>query len=525
MFIWDFVAAKVLGQIVDWFYSQIVGFLGNFFSEMGNMGAELFTMDWVQSIVLFFSYLAWALYGTGLVVACFETGVEYSSGRGNIRETALNAIKGFMAVSLFTIVPVRLYELCVSLQGTFTAALTGYGTSIGDVAGEVMQEFTAVESITDLTAGPLLGFGSITSGIMILFCLILMAYAVVKVFFANLKRGGILLIQIAVGSLYMFSVPRGYTDGFNQWCKQIIGLCLSAFLQATILVAGLMVFKDHALLGLGLMLSAGEIPRSLWAGYLHQGKSHECSLYRAGRRQHHAHGRTGGGTMRELTMGSLFDGIGGFPLAAIRSGITPVWASEIEAFPIAVTKLRFPDMLHVGDITKLNGAELPPVDIICGGSPCQDLSVAGARAGLAGARSGLFMEQVRLVKEMRNADKLRGRTALDVRPRFMVWENVPGAFSSGTPKGEDFRIVLEEIVRINCDSVSVPRPDSGRWESAGRILLGADFSLAWRCLDAQYWGVAQRRKRIFLVADFAGRSAPQILFVPESLPGHPAPGL
>ena len=204
MFIWDFVAAKVLGQIVDWFYSQIVGFLGNFFSEMGNMGAELFTMDWVQSIVLFFSYLAWALYGTGLVVACFETGVEYSSGRGNIRETALNAIKGFMAVSLFTVVPVRLYELCVSLQGTFTAALTGYGTSIGDVAGEVMQEFNAVESISNLTAGPLLGFGSITSGIMILFCIILMAYAVVKVFFANLKRGGILLIQIAVGSLYMF---------------------------------------------------------------------------------------------------------------------------------------------------------------------------------------------------------------------------------------------------------------------------------------------------------------------------------
>ena len=195
------------------------------------------------------------------VVACFETGVEYSSGRGNIRETALNAIKGFMAVSLFTVVPVRLYELCVSLQGTFTAALTGYGTSIGDVAGEVMQEFNAVESLTDLASGPFLGFGSITSGIMILFCIILMAYAIIKVFFANLKRGGILLIQIAVGSLYMFSVPRGYTDGFIQWCKQIIGLCLSAFLQATILVAGLMVFKDHALLGLGLMLSAGEIPR------------------------------------------------------------------------------------------------------------------------------------------------------------------------------------------------------------------------------------------------------------------------
>lgn len=261
MFIWDFVAAKVLGQIVDWFYSQIVGFLGNFFSEMGNMGAELFTMDWVHSIVLFFSYLAWALYGTGLVVACFETGVEYSSGRGNIRETALNAIKGFMAVSLFTVVPVRLYELCVSLQGTFTAALTGYGPSIGDVAGEVMQEFNAVESISDLTAGPLLGFGNITSGIMILFCLILMAYAVVKVFFANLKRGGILLIQIAVGSLYFFSVPRGYLDGFWNWGKQVAGLCLTAFLQTTMLTAGLMVWNTNMLLGCGMMLASTEVPR------------------------------------------------------------------------------------------------------------------------------------------------------------------------------------------------------------------------------------------------------------------------
>lgn len=261
MFIWDFVADKILGQIVDWFYGQVVGFLGNFFAEMGNMGVELFEMSWVQSIVLFFSYLAWALYGTGLVVACFECGIEYSSGRGNIRETALNAIKGFMAVSLFTVVPVRLYELSVTLQGQLTAGITGYGASIGDVASDIMQEFSAVESLTDLTSVPFLGFGSITSGFMILFCIILMAYAIIKVFFANLKRGGILLIQITVGSLYMFSVPRGYTDGFIQWCKQIIGLCLTAFLQATILIAGLMVFKDHALLGLGLMLSAGEIPR------------------------------------------------------------------------------------------------------------------------------------------------------------------------------------------------------------------------------------------------------------------------
>ena len=227
--------------------------------------------------------------------------------------------------------------------------------------------------------------------------------------------------------------------------------------------------------------------------------------------------------MSDLTMGSLFDGIGGFPLAAVRNGIKPVWASEIEAFPISVTKQRFPDMIHVGDITKLDGATLPPVDIICGGSPCQDLSVAGARAGLAGERSGLFMEQIRITKEMRDEDIRRGRSALSVRPRYLCWENVPGAFSSGSEYGEDFRCVLEEIVRIKAPDISIPRPHTGRWEPAGRILLGTDFSLCWRVLDTQYWPrTPQRRRRIFLVADFAGRSAPQILFNPESLPGYPA---
>ena len=228
--------------------------------------------------------------------------------------------------------------------------------------------------------------------------------------------------------------------------------------------------------------------------------------------------------MSELTMGSLFDGIGGFPLAAVRNGIKPLWASEIEAFPIEVTKLRFPDMIHVGDITKLNGAELPPVTILCGGSPCQDLSVAGARAGLSGERSGLFMEQIRITKEMRNADLQRGRTAFDVRPRYLCWENVPGAFSSGTPKGEDFRIVLEEIVRVKDDSISIPRPHPWPWQSAGEIVLGDDFSLAWRVFDTQYWPrTPQRRKRIYLVADFAGRSADKILFEQASLLGNPAP--
>ncbi|OLA05031.1 MAG: DNA (cytosine-5-)-methyltransferase [Clostridiales bacterium 42_27] len=221
-------------------------------------------------------------------------------------------------------------------------------------------------------------------------------------------------------------------------------------------------------------------------------------------------------------MGSLFDGIGGFPLAAVHCGGVPVWASEIEPFPMRVTKLRFPDMIHVGDITKLDGAKLPPVDVICGGSPCQDLSVAGLRKGLAGERSGLFMDQVRIVKEMRAEDERRGVSDDFIRPRYLVWENVPGAFSSAN--GEDFRAVIEEIVHIKDSTCHVPRPDTGRWESAGAAILGDQFSLAWRVLDAQYWGVAQRRRRIFLVADFGGLTAPKILFEQERLLRDPAEG-
>ena len=221
------------------------------------------------------------------------------------------------------------------------------------------------------------------------------------------------------------------------------------------------------------------------------------------------------------TMGSLFDGIGGFPLAAVRNGITPLWASEIETFPIEVTKIRFPNMLHVGDITKLDGAKLPPVDVLCGGSPCQDLSVAGQRRGLAGERSGLFMEQTRIAKEMRKADGERGIPAHLVRPRYLVWENVPGAFSSA--EGEDFRAVIEEIIRIKYSACDVPRPDAGSWQSAGAAVLGNEFSLAWRVMDAQFWGVAQRRRRIFLVADFGGNTAPQILFEQDRLFGNIAP--
>lgn len=261
MFIWDFVADTVLGQIVDWIYGQIIGFLGNFFASMGNMGAELFEMTWVQSIVQFFFQFGWVLYGVGLVVAAFECGIEYQSGRGSVKDTALNAVKGFMAVGLFSVVPVRLYQLCVSLQGTFTAGITGLGTDIGTVANNIilsLQDMSVEEAMAGSAFG---GLRDITSPILMIFILVMMGYATIKVFFSNLKRGGILVIQIAVGSLYMFSIPRGYLDGFTSWCKQVIGLCLTAFLQATILIAGLMVLKDHALLGLGLMLSAGEVPR------------------------------------------------------------------------------------------------------------------------------------------------------------------------------------------------------------------------------------------------------------------------
>lgn len=219
-----------------------------------------------------------------------------------------------------------------------------------------------------------------------------------------------------------------------------------------------------------------------------------------------------------LTLGSLFDGIGGFPLAGVRQGFTPVWASEIEPFPMEVTKIRFPGMLHVGDITKLKGAELTTVDVVCGGSPCQDLSVAGKRAGLQGERSGLFMEQIRVIKELREHDARTKGTddPVRLRPRYMVWENVLGAFSSAD--GEDFRAVLEETCRIADSTVSVPRPPGGVWKSAGAI-LGNQFSLAWRVYDAQYWSVPQRRKRIYLVADFGGHTAPQILFKQDSLFG------
>ena len=248
--------------------------------------------------------------------------------------------------------------------------------------------------------------------------------------------------------------------------------------------------------------------------------------------------------MNQLTLGSLFDGISGFPLAGIKAGIRPVWASEIEPFPVRVTQKRLPDMKHYGDVSKLNGGDLEPVDIITFGSPCQDLSIAGKRSGLDGARSGLFREAVRIITEMRC--KTNGQY-----PRWAVWENVPGALSSAN--GHDFREVLESLIRIKSPEADVPMPDEGgrhtvptssedttvpqertqhaeqrdgrhgKWLPAGEI-MGDDCSLAWRILDAaQGWGVAQRRKRIFAVLDLDGQCAGKVLFESEGLSGYSPP--
>ena len=247
MFLWDFVADKVMGQIIDWAYEQLLEFLGEFFGMMGNMGAELFSYDFVEAVVEIFRLFGWTLFLTGLVVAVFEVAIEYQSGRGSVRDASLNAVKGFMAVSLFTVLPIELYKFCITLQVQMTsgmATLVG-SESIGDSATSILG------ILAEMSWGVILA----------IFILIMMGYSIIKVFFANLKRGGILLITIAVGSLYMFGIVRGYSDGFIQWCKQVAGLCLTAFLQSVILIAGLGVMRSNVLMGIGLILAASEIPR------------------------------------------------------------------------------------------------------------------------------------------------------------------------------------------------------------------------------------------------------------------------
>lgn len=215
---------------------------------------------------------------------------------------------------------------------------------------------------------------------------------------------------------------------------------------------------------------------------------------------------------KTLTLGSLFSGSGTFEMAGILSGIKPFWASEIEPFPIAVTRARLPFVKHYGDVNKINGAEIEPVDIITFGSPCTDLSVAGKRAGIHAERSGLFFQAIRIINEMRCATNGK-------YPRFAVWENVGGAYSSNN--GEDFRCVLEEFCKVKDAGVFVPKPK--KWEKAGSI-VGDDYSVAWRTFDTQHWGPPQRRVRIYLVADFAGQCAEKILFESEGLSGYSTEG-
>ena len=216
-----------------------------------------------------------------------------------------------------------------------------------------------------------------------------------------------------------------------------------------------------------------------------------------------------------VCMASLFDGIGGFPKVFSENGCEPVWASEIDAFPIAVTRKHFPNMQHLGNICDLKGDSVPIVDIVTGGSPCQDISLAGKREGLQGDRSGLVLEQLRLIKEMREYDKLlNSHIDANIRPRYMVWENVVGAFSSN--KGDDFYAVLQGTVNIADTDAVIPRYAGDKWQPSGCV-MGDGWSIAWRVHDAQFWGVPQRRKRISLVADFGGASAPEILFEREGL--------
>lgn len=250
MFIFDFVVGTILDQILDWLYGCVVSFFCDLFAEMNGMGVELFTLRYVRALVLFFAKLGWALYVVGIVVCVFETAMEYQRGRGSIQDAVLNIIKGFFAVNLFHSLPIALYTAAVQWQAMLGRGIAGLSgvTEIGTSGIELLMEFTGS---SPSSSNPLLG----------LFFVIAIGYSVIKVFFSNIKRGGILLVQIAVGSLYMFSIPRGYLQGFTQWMKQVIGICLTAFLQSLVLVIGLRIFLDHPVLGAGLMLSSTEVPR------------------------------------------------------------------------------------------------------------------------------------------------------------------------------------------------------------------------------------------------------------------------
>ncbi len=250
MFEW--VTSKAWEETLDWLYSQLMGFVSSLFDAMNGMSAEVFDLAWVQAIVHFCTLFGWALFVTGLVVAVFDTAIGAQSGRTDIHGMALNAIKGFFAVCLFSTIPVDLYRTCITLQGSLSTGMASL------LHSSVIDPAVLAQMAIDQLHGSMAG---VSTGLFTIFLMIAIVYCVIKVFLQNLKRGGILLIQIAVGALYMFSVPRGYTDGFFQWVKRVIGLCLTAFLQTTILVAGLLTFRSNQLLGIGLMLSAKEVDR------------------------------------------------------------------------------------------------------------------------------------------------------------------------------------------------------------------------------------------------------------------------
>lgn len=248
------ISTAIWNTMIQWFYETIYGAVADFFSMMGGMGAEIFDLDWVSATIKLFTLFGWTLYIAGLVVAVFDVAIEYQSGRANIKATSINILKGFFACSLVGVLPVELYKFCISLQNTFShdlAALFGAGQTVD----------LSAASLAALTAKFLTGAGAVQATLLTLLCLIAFAYCVIMIFFQNIKRGGILLVQISVGSLYMFSVPRGYTDGFNQWMKQVAALCLTAFMQTTLLYLGLLTFQTDLLMGLGIMLAANEVPR------------------------------------------------------------------------------------------------------------------------------------------------------------------------------------------------------------------------------------------------------------------------
>lgn len=247
------ISNVIWNAMLQWLYETIYGAVADFFTMMGNMGADIFDLDWVKATIKLFTLFGWALFVAGVVVAIFDVAIEYQCGRANIKTTSINILKGFFACSLIGIVPVELYKFCISLQNTFSQDLSRIfaGTQSLDLASQSMSVLQGSFEVST----------QVSFNLFNLLALIAFAYCVIKIFFANIKRGGILLIQVSVGALYMFSVPRGYADGFNQWMKQVAAICLTAFMQTTLLFLGLLTFPTNMLLGLGIMLAANEVPR------------------------------------------------------------------------------------------------------------------------------------------------------------------------------------------------------------------------------------------------------------------------